>query len=263
MITKNIDNNIIHFYQKVVDKRAVLRFTTDFLMRIFALSYKKKSERSDNEETKRIIASIQASLFAQIDKYLKDTSVAENNIIEIKFEKDNIFPIVEILDEDKPSGILVNVFFKKINWEEINEFRIFLIRFLEYYFIQYKSDSIKDEQNVKKLVTEMAGVVQELLQNANMYSIGNYDYELVIEFKENKFIITVYNFADSKNAKNLFSIIKEIKNSTNMQELILKYMLSDNKTLGLISSIYNYNIKTYSAEYLNNEIVKVVFEVEI
>jgi hypothetical protein len=51
MITRNIDNNIIHFYQKVIDKRAVIRFTTDFLMRIFGLSYKKQSKVSD-EETK-------------------------------------------------------------------------------------------------------------------------------------------------------------------------------------------------------------------
>ncbi len=261
MITKNIDNNIIHFYQKVVDKVAVIRFTTDFLMKIFGLSYKKQSEIL-NEETKRIIASIQASLFAQIDKYLKDVTISENNIIEIRFEKDNIFPIVEILYEDKPTDTLVNVFFKKINWEEINEFRIFLIRFLDYYLKKYRSTFFKNETDIKKLVTEVAYVVQELLQNANMYSVGEYDYELIIECSDNRLIITVYNFADKNSVNKLMNIIKEVKASDNLQELILKYMLSDNKSLGIISSIYNYNIKKYSVEYIDDEIAKVVFEVE-
>ena len=70
-------------------------------------------------------------------------------------------------------------------------------------------------------------MIQELLQNANAYSYGPYDYELILRHYDNKFHITVLNFANEENATTLLKIVDEIKKSDNLNELIINYMKSD------------------------------------
>ncbi|MBP5449854.1 MAG: hypothetical protein J6Y01_07015, partial [Spirochaetales bacterium] len=53
MLGQESQNNIIHFYQRVIDKTTLIRFTTDFTLRIFELFYKKQAETDvldENEE---------------------------------------------------------------------------------------------------------------------------------------------------------------------------------------------------------------------
>ena len=57
MLTEKIDSNVIHFYQKAVDKTALIRFTTDFILKIFELFYKKQYSTNPGLESKRIINS--------------------------------------------------------------------------------------------------------------------------------------------------------------------------------------------------------------
>ena len=50
MLGKESQNNIIHFYQRVIDKTTLIRFTTDFTLKIFELFYKKQAESDDFDE---------------------------------------------------------------------------------------------------------------------------------------------------------------------------------------------------------------------
>ncbi|HOJ63206.1 MAG TPA: hypothetical protein PLE45_02185 [Spirochaetota bacterium] len=257
MLTEKIDSNIIHFFQKVLDKTTLIRFTTEFTLRIFALFYKKQHDGFLGKESNKIIQSIQGNLFARINDYVKDINITPNNIIEIKFEKDNAIPSVSLHHDDKISDILINVFFKKISWDEINEFRVFLIRYLNYYLYKFHSDFFTNEEAIKKNVSNVAYVVQEMLQNANAYSYGPYDYELILRYSNNKFYITVSNFAKENNYILLKQILDEIRNATDLKTLLLKYMLSEEKHLGLITCIFNYDITDYNLKYIDNKIVEI------
>ena len=124
---------VIHFYQKMLDKTVLIRYTTDFIMRIFALFYKKKHRSPDNESEK-IIQSIQATLFAKINEYAKNIESSDDSVIEIMFQKDDLIPIVQHHRTDFPKDMLINVFFKKTGWDEINVFRFFFVRYMEHYF---------------------------------------------------------------------------------------------------------------------------------
>lgn len=256
MIAEKIDSSIIHFFQKVLDKTTLIRFTTEFILRIFALFYKKQQDGFLGKESHKIIQSIQGSLFAKINDYVKDINITPNNIIEIKFEKDNSIPSVSLHHNEKISDVLINVFFKKISWDEINEFRVFLIRYLNYYLSKFHSNFFVDNESIKKNVSNVSYVVQEMLQNANAYSYGPYDYELILKYSNNKFNIIVSNFAEEHNYKLLKQIIDEIKAATDLKTLLLKYMLSDEKHLGLISCIFNYDITEYEVKYIDNKIVQ-------
>lgn len=262
MINEKIDNNVIHLYQKVVDKTALIRFTSDFVLKIFALFYKKQHGGLMGQESGRIIQSIQATLFIKINQYVKDAEISTDNIIDIKFEKDNAIPIVSLHHEKKSSDTLIDVCFKKISWEEINEFRVFMVKYLNYYLTKYYSSQFNDTQSINKVVTDLSYVVQELLQNANAYSYGPYDYELILKHSENKFFITVSNFAQKENADMLLKIVNEIKNTDNLKELIIKYMKSEEKHLGIITSVYNYKVTTYDVEYIDNKIIQTKFVIE-
>ncbi|OHD06598.1 MAG: hypothetical protein A2086_06660 [Spirochaetes bacterium GWD1_27_9] len=262
MLTEKIDSNVIHFYQKAVDKTALIRFTTDFILKIFELFYKKQYSTNPGLESKRIINSIQATLFAKINEYVKDINLSADNIIDIKFEKDNAIPIVSLHHETKKSDTLFNVFFKKINWEEINEFRVFMIKYLKYYLTKYHFSYLPDEHKITKVVTDLSYVVQELLQNANAYSYGSYDYELILKHSGNRFNVIVSNFSDKENAKTLINIVDEIHNTKDLQELIIKYMRSEEKHLGIITSVFNYNVSEYKVNYIDNKIIQAQFMLE-
>lgn len=257
MINEKVDSNIIHFYQKVLDKTTLIRFTTDFTLRIFALFYRKQHDGLLGRESNKIIQSIQATLFARINDYIKDINISPNNIIEIKFEKDNAIPSVSLHHEEKESDTLLNVFFKKISWDEINEFRVFLVRYLQYYLSKFHSSFFKTEEQIKKNVSNLSYIIQELLQNANAYSYGPYDYELVLKYSRNKFYITVSNFANENNIRILKTIIDEIKSTKDMQTLLLKYMLSEDKHLGIITCIFNYKITDFNFSYIDNKIAQI------
>jgi hypothetical protein len=268
MIKQSADSNVIHFYQRVLDKTVLVRFTTEFVLKIFALFYKKKREQHDSKSTDKLIQSIQATLFAKINDYVKRSEIEEHDTIEITFEKEHTIPIVSLLHtEDKESDhqqsdMLIHIYFKKISWDEINEFRYFLTRYLQYYLATFQQSSARDENKTKRQVSNLTYVIQELLQNANEHSSGQYDYELELQNVNKQFIITVRNFATKPNAEKLKSIVNEIKNTTNIQELLLQYMLDDEKHLGIISSIINYNIEDYTISY-KNDIVQVRFVMDI
>lgn len=248
---------VIHFYQKMIDKTVLIRYTTDFIMRIFGLFYKKKHSSSQGESD-RIIQSIQATLFAKINEYAKGIANSEDNIIEIMFDKNDLIPIVQHYRGDKKSDVLLDVFFKKIGWDEINVFRFFFVRYMEYYF-----KKIHIGESEKKAVSDLSYIVQELLQNANAYSLNNTDYELKVKHKGNSVLVSVENYADENNIAMLKNIITDINTSNNLQELILKYMLSQDKHLGLISSVFNNNVEKISYGITENNKVKVDISVKI
>ncbi|HOV13495.1 MAG TPA: hypothetical protein PK771_04360 [Spirochaetota bacterium] len=262
MISEKIDSNVIHFYQKVVDKTALIRFTSDFILKIFELFYKKQHGGIMGQESERIIKSIQATLYVKINQYVKDLKISSDNIIDIKFEKDNAIPIVSLHHESKKSDILMDIFFKKINWEEINEFRVFMVKYLNYYLTKLYLSKFTDEFSINKIVTDLSYVVQELLQNANAYSYGPYDYELILKHYDNKFHITVSNFAKKDNALMLMNIVNEIKRSENLDDLVISYMKSEDKHLGIITSIFNYKISDYKVEYIDDKIIQTQFIME-
>lgn len=259
MISEKATSTIIHFYQKVIDKKTVIRYTTDFILRIFGLFYQKTHQEKIDETSQKIIQSIQATLYAKIDEYLKGLQILTNNVLEIKFEKDNSIPIVSHHRVTTDSDILVKVFFKRIEWEEINEFRVFLVRFLKHYFEKYYPDQFSGTSSIKKMVDDISYIVQELLQNANQYSEGNYDYELVIRHYDNKIDITVLNYASPENVNKLMRIVNKIKSSVSLKELVMEFMLSKDKHLGIITSVFNYNISSFNVEYVEQKIVKTNF----
>ena len=262
MISEKIDNNIIHFYQKVIDKTVLIRYTTDFILKIFAMFYKKQNGNDLADSSIKMIKSIQASLFSKINEFVNNAELTNDNIIDIRFEKDSLVPLFKLYHENSKNDVLFNIFFKKISWDEINEFRLFLVKFLHYYLLKYNQNTVKSNEHLDKIVSDLSYVVQELLQNANAYSFGQFEYELVLNHSNNKFVITVYNFAEEKNVKVLFNIFDELKNEENKNNLILKYMLAEDKHLGLITSIFNYNISNFNAEYIDNKIVKIQFEMD-
>lgn len=262
MIRKQDSGAVIHFYQKVLDKRTLIRSTTDFILRIFGLFYKKQKEIY-SEDSNRIIQSIQATLFAKLDNYVKSIKVSKHNVIEIKFEKDSLIPVVSHHSSEDSNNILLNVFFKKIGWDEINVFRVFFIKYMEYYLKKFSFNNFDDEGSIKKKVADLSYIVQELLQNANEYSLDYYDYELIVQHIDNKIEITVSNFTDDENLARLKNIIKDINSSENLQDLILKYMLSSEKHLGLITSVFNYDVDKVDYNIENNEIVTVKMEMKL
>ncbi|MBR6198789.1 MAG: hypothetical protein IKQ61_00850 [Spirochaetales bacterium] len=271
MLGKESQNNIIHFYQRVIDKTTLIRFTTDFTLKIFELFYKKQAEGDDfdEKESNKIIRSIQASLFADINKYIKDAQIRNEDVIEITFERDSSIPSVILHREDEPTdveyadpSILLHVYFKKISWNEINEFRVFFVRYMTYYLTKFHSGDFKDVDSISRNVSNASYVVQELLQNANAYSFDMHDYELVLKYNVGAFDITVRNFAEQKNVAQLQEIVKEISDCENHEELLLKYMLNEEKHLGLITSIYNYNISKYNVNYLEDKIVEIHFVID-
>ncbi|HBD94388.1 MAG: hypothetical protein A2015_00510 [Spirochaetes bacterium GWF1_31_7] len=257
MIHEEPSSAVIHFYQKMIDKTVLIRFTTDFIMRIFGLFYKKKHKSNDGDSD-RIIQSIQATLFAKINEYAKDIKVDEDNIIEIMFDKNDLIPVVQHYNGDKRSDVLLNVFFKKIGWDEINVFRFFFVRYMEYYF-----KKINIGESGKKTVSDLSYIVQELLQNANAYSTGEFDYELKVKHKNGFIYISVENYTDETNLAMLTKIINDINNTKDLQDLILKYMLSQDKHLGLISSVFNNNIEkiNYSVSEDNRVRVDVIVKI--
>jgi hypothetical protein len=274
MLGQESQNNIIHFYQRVIDKTTLIRFTTDFTLRIFELFYKKQAEtdvldENEEKESNQIIRSIQASLFADINKYIKEAQIHATDVIEVTFERDSSIPTVILHREDEPTNaeyedpsILLHVYFKQISWNEINEFRVFFVRYMTYYLTQFHGNDFKDVDSISRNVSNVSYVVQELLQNANAYSADMHDYELVFRYNVGAFDITVRNFAEYKNVEQLQSIVKEISDCENHEELLLKYMLNEEKHLGLITSIYNYNISKYNVDYIDNKIVEIHFVID-
>ena len=113
MISEKLDSNVIHFYQRVVDKTALIRYTTDFILKIFELFYKKQHNGMLGQESERIIKSIQATLFMKINQYIKDLTISSDNVMDIKFEKDNAIPIVSLHHDSKQSNILLDIFSKR------------------------------------------------------------------------------------------------------------------------------------------------------
>ena len=141
------------------------------------------------------------------------------------------------------------VTFQKIDWDEINIFRPFLLRYLTLYL---KEKTKLSTNKIKQLVTNLSFVIQEFLQNANQYGIGDYGYELTVSYKDNKIAISVKNYTNSDNAIQLQSIVDEITNAEDMHDLILKYMLNSQKHLGLISSVFNNYISNLTCK-INQE----------
>ncbi|MCK4798435.1 MAG: hypothetical protein KAT05_13730 [Spirochaetes bacterium] len=268
MIEKYSDINIIHFYQKVLDKKSLKKYIPNFIVKIYQLFYDNTySSAFDpkvlSNEPEIILQLIEATLKAEIDEVCKKIIPNTNNFIQITFEKDHAIPLVNMVTKNKDSNILLNVFFKRIVWDEINEFRKFFMLYIEHFLKKFHASYFPNNKAINKTVTKATYIVQELLQNANQHSYGNYDYELLIRFYDNKFHVTVINYAIREKAYQLLSIIDDIKSTKNLDRLLLKYLLEEKKHLGIITSIANYNIKKYDAKFINDEIMQVKFEIDI
>lgn len=262
MISRKPTGAVIHFYEKMIDKTVLVRFTTDFIMKIFELFYRKKHPVLD-KESEKIIQSIQATLFAKTNEYARSIEVDENNVIEIQFEKNNLIPIVQHYKTLRKTDVLLTVSFKKIGWDEINVFRSFFVRYISYYFAKFHAARFKDQNAIKKIVTDLSYIIQELLQNANAYSIGEYDYELVVKHISNTIKLSVENYTNQKNIDQLKKTIDDINQAENLHNLILDYMLSQEKHLGLISSVFNNDVEKISCSCKSSGLVKVEIVVKI
>ncbi len=250
----------------------MLRFTTDFTLRIFALFYKyQHGTTEDSTAANQMIRSIQASLFSNINDYVKQFNINKNDFIEITFEKDNAIPSFVVHGEDEPTNeeysidknILLHIYFKKISWNEINEFRVFFVRYMNYYLSKFHSSEYADAETISRNVSNVSYVIQELLQNANAYSSGIHDYELLFKYNGKNFDITVRNFAEENHFNTLKNILNEITSSKDHEQLLVKFMLAEDKHLGIITSIFNYNIADYSLRYIDNKIVEMHFVINI
>lgn len=237
MISKKTTKTVIHFHEKIIDLKVLECYTTDFLMKLFVLAKKKyNNENIRNEKVKAAIAEVEANLLDNIKKYSQNLDIEKENMIEVKIMSDGKNPIVNSYSLLHEADQLLRVTFQKIDWDEINLFRKFLLRYLTTYL---RKKTKKTGNEIKQIVTNLSFVIQEFLQNANLYGVGNHGYELIISNVDDKIMISVENYTDPKNAVQLQSIVDEICNAENMRELLLKYMLNSQKHLGLICSVFN------------------------
>ena len=260
MISRKPTKTIIHFREKIIDYKILVRYTTDFLMNLFVLSQKKyNGENIKDEKVKKSIAKVQAQLLAEVTEYSKTLNLQKDNMVEVKLKLNNNTPIIRSYSSLRDNGVLLMVTFQKIDWDEINIFRKFLFRYITHYL---KKKTKKTSDEIKQIVTNLSFVIQEFLQNANLYGIGDYGYELVISYVDDKIIISVENYTDSKNAAQLQSIVNEINNAGNIRDLILKYMLNSQKHLGLISSVFNNYLCNLSCKISRDNLVRLKAVIE-
>lgn len=257
MISRKPNKTIIHFREKIIDYKTLVSYTTDFLMNLLILS---KRKYSGENITKSHAAKIQAKLLAEVSEYSKNLDPKTDNMIEIKLESDSEIPIMHSYSSLRDTGVLLMITFQKIDWDEINIFRKFLFRYLVQYL---KKETKKSTNEIKQLVTNLSFVIQEFLQNANLYGAGDYGYELVISHINDNITISVENYTDPENAAQLKAIVEEICNAENMHELILKYMLNSQKHLGLISSVFNNYIDDISCKVNRDNLVRLEAIIEI
>lgn len=254
--TENSKGAIIHFFQKILDKTVIIRFTSEFILKIFELSYKKRND-FDTPESNQFIKLIQATLFAKINNYVQKTKIVPNNFIEIFFEEEHSVPAVTVHHNAMEENRLLHVFFKRTDWEEINEFRYFLGRYISFYLKSKFSNFLGDDNIIRQVISDITYIVQELLQNANEHSFKNTDYEFSLIHKDDSFYIMVGNYGEKSKLDNISRIINEVKQSDNLQELLMKYMLDDDKHLGLVTSIVNFKIDDINVAYDENNFIKV------
>lgn len=247
MINKKSTKTIIYFREKIFDHKILVNYTTDFLTNLFVLAKRKYN----NENTKNSVTKIHTNLSKQLTEYSK-TLDQQDNMIEINMVLSDENPIIQSESSLTDSNILLMVTFQKIDWDEINIFRPFLLRYLTLYL---KEKTKLSTNKIKHLVTNLSFVIQEFLQNANQYGIGDYGYELTVSYKDNKIAISVKNYTNSDNAIQLQSIVDEITNAEDMHDLILKYMLNSQKHLGLISSVFNNYISNLTCKINQDNLV--------
>lgn len=247
MINKKSTKTIIYFREKIFDHKILVNYTTDFLTNLFVLAKRKYN----NKNTKNSVTKIHTNLSKQLTEYSK-TLDQQDNMIEINMVLSDENPIIQSESSLTDSNILLMVTFQKIDWDEINIFRPFLLRYLTLYL---KEKTKLSTNKIKQLVTNLSFVIQEFLQNANQYGIGDYGYELTVSYKDNKIAISVKNYTNSDNAIQLQSIVDEITNAEDMHDLILKYMLNSQKHLGLISSVFNNYISNLTCKINQDNLV--------
>ncbi len=263
MISKKKTKTVIHFHEKIIDLKTLVRYTTDFLMKLFILAKKKyNNENIRDEKVKASITEVEANLLENINKYLQNMDIEKENMIEVKIMSDGNNPIVNSYSLLHEANQLLRVAFQKIDWDEINLFRKFLFRYLTIYL---RKKTKKTANEIKQIVTNLSFVIQEFLQNANLYGVGDHGYELVISHVDDKIMISVENYTDPKNAIQLQAIVEEISNTENMRELLLKYMLKSQKHLGLICSVFNNYITDLTCNINSDNLVRLeaVVETEI
>ena len=255
MINRKSQSSIICIFLKMNNNKSFIRITVDFVLRLASLFHSKN--KRDMNDTNKIIRSIQDKLFANIGGFIENGKLTEISDLEIFFESQGDTLCTKIKNLKTRKDNLINVVFKKICWDEINEFRVFLLKYMEIYFNEINSGYFKGETSMKKAVSDLSYVVQEILQNANEHSPPDCEYELYIRHKGDDFHIIVYNFAEKSKASHLIEIVNEVKNTKNLSELLLEYMINNDKHLGIISSIANYNIREYNVFYSPEEIISV------
>lgn len=250
MISRKPNKAIIHFREKIIDYKVLVSYTADFLMNLLILS---KRKYSGENITKSSATKIQAKLLADVTEYSKTLNPEKDNMLEIRLESDSEVPVMHSYSSLRDTGVLLMITFQKIDWDEINIFRKFLFRYLTHYL---KKETKKNSNEIKQLVTNLSFVIQEFLQNANLYGAGDYGYELVISHINDTITISVENYTDLKNATQLKSIVDEICSTENMHELILKYMLNSQKHLGLISSVFNNYIDNINCKVNRDNLIR-------
>lgn len=249
MISRKPSRTIIHFREKIIDCNVSVGYTADFLLNLFILSKRKCGGR---DITESYAAEIQTKFVSEITEYSKTLNRKEDTVLEVKLESDNEVPVVQLHSHTPNTEVLLMILFQKIDWDEINIFRKFLLKYLTHYL---KQKTKKSGDEIKRVITNLSFVAQEFLQNANLYVAGDHGYKLVLSYTDGAIIISVENYTDPKNAAQLQTIVNEICNAENMHKLILKYMLDSQKHLGLISSVFNNYIDTISCNVNNDNLV--------
>lgn len=250
MISRKPNKTIIHFREKMLDYNISLSYTIDFLVNLLVLS---KRKYDGMNMPKSYAAEIQTKFLSEITEYSKTLDCEESNMLEIKLESDNEVPVMHLHSHTPNTEVLLMVTFQKIDWDEINIFRNFLLKYLTHYL---KKRTEKSNGEIKQIITNLSFVAQEFLQNANLYVAGNCGYKLVISYIDDAIAISVENYTDPENAAQLKAIVDEICNTKNMHELILKYMLDSQKHLGLISSVFNNYIDNINCKVNRDNLVR-------
>ena len=166
MISKKTTKTVIHFHEKIIDLKVLECYTTDFLMKLFVLAKKKyNNENIRNEKVKAAIAEVKANLLDNIKKYSQNLDI---EMIEVKIMSDGKNPIVNSYSLLHEADQLLRVTFQKIDWDEINLFRKFLLRYLTTYL---RKKTKKTGNEIEQIVTNLSFVIQEFLQNANLTDI--------------------------------------------------------------------------------------------
>jgi hypothetical protein len=225
----------------------------EFILRIVSLAYKPSESIVDGQKSEAL-RSLQNHLQSELNKLKSRCESDGRCAVSVSFPNPDSPPSVVYDSSREYDELYLHVGFKRIAWEEINEFRMYLNHLIQKYILQYDNRLWKSSVNVHKIVADMTYIIQEMLQNAYEYSVDCSPYDLEMRIHEHRFYVTVTNLATPEDADCVLKIIRDVRESNNMQELLLDYMVSEEKHLGIVTCLVNYPIVSFDVFYENGQL---------